>query len=1447
MADLIPANLTPQEQAEFDAPAANFDALNTRLGPDEEAQFQQWKAKYAPKDSGQDYDLRGAFKAGLTPDSNTGHWPDTFKKPNHPTFSNESKFAKDYPNLAGSWNGDTFKPAGSQQSIFQALSAPELAELAVKDKDNFDLINEFRNNQDAWSDPTLVQKVADAHNLIKQRGFKFSDLPGPVKIAGQVIDVGRGLLKQAWNYASAGVNAAVGAVADKGTEEELLKDAQQRVAENFAGTEQAVTGLSNMAEKGVKKIVSKLPGTKTPADFTPEEKVKDLWDAVGKGETEQDISKGHGAFMNAVGGHVISDLEKEGKGVRPEEVAKLAPGDPFSFWSFGKIMHGAGKVVKAATPEVVSGALSKAGTAITENAAKAGGKAIETAGDLTQMGAKATEIGAKYGLPVAGAIYGATKAGPIGVLPGIAGGQVAARTVTKVAQAAGKVGVAAEYLGQQVSGVKPLVSPYAQLTKDVIEATPSTIADIGKGVAADIGIAAVTAENPHDTESVGLGAAIGALHGGAKVFKHAVSGQIIAPRSYGSKSPVQSSGNFPQFDAMHSQAIQAAAPGVTERLNAVRQFAKGAAPGTDVFLAKDATSLQSTLEAVGVSSDNAKALAAQDGFFAVNAPAKDGTAKPIIIAKNIEAAPHEAYHAVQDVLGETANRQIDEIVKKEYANQWDQEGARYAKRLDDSSDPAKWRDTVLDWSGMGRSEAAEKLYQDIANEVRMATGADPDTAFVKDRVSGEWNKRVADAQAANPSATPEEVQAQVWRDILTPEEQTAAADRYLARELAAENFDMVFKHGPEGKSLPEKLAKIVANISSALGGEPLSDRRSGIGKIQPKFKVIQAVKKSIPAVEVAVKPEVKVAPKPSRAIPSTDETRVDAAKEAKDLAEGADETIPTGKTTSPKEILGTVAEAIAQQTGVKINYHSAPGEPAAATSSNRETRRSVIESFRNMPKEVRPLWEKNFFPERVIKTKAGYQIMGWAPEVFAANAHKLSKTLAEVNPKLSPYEIDATSGSFTETGWKSLYEDVQRFTKNQMAGRTGAGESLVVPASVTEKGAFAPQIKPGAEPLAQNRADFINLLFNFRLPDTARVQKGRLPLNVIGQEVSEATKPGRTAIPIRPRGEFSGKEAQALGIEGRDIKEVNPLRQQIEAEVMAKGKAMPEMIEAIQRLNLENINDVQLAPEQPQFRGNTLTLTAGFQPPSEEARKSGVEFVEAPAVKMPDGKVFEGKEYHADALNAAMAEGYYDFDNVTDGFVTNEGRFVDRKEAYKVAIDAGQMTKEDYLKKGARFKRESDPWLESTTFGATRKFQPGSAVDHMESMKDENKWKKIINWPSGKFGGGLTGWAFERGAEAKTPEDVASFLSANQFYSGLVREALAAGNFDAASGLMGRAQAAHEAYQAATGVNRDGALQGADFIQKHYDPKYQPPVPDPKYLKNQENIAEEVHPRQSKD
>lgn len=88
------------------------DYYNTPLSPAEKPKFDAWKEKYAPNDKGYDYDYQGAFKAGITPDTNRGHWSDQFKKPNHPTFSDESQYNGHEGYVGGHWGTDgTYTPS----------------------------------------------------------------------------------------------------------------------------------------------------------------------------------------------------------------------------------------------------------------------------------------------------------------------------------------------------------------------------------------------------------------------------------------------------------------------------------------------------------------------------------------------------------------------------------------------------------------------------------------------------------------------------------------------------------------------------------------------------------------------------------------------------------------------------------------------------------------------------------------------------------------------------------------------------------------------------------------------------------------------------------------------------------------------------------------------------------------------------------------------------------------------------------------------------------------------------------------------------------------------------------------------------------------------------------------------------------------------------------------
>ena len=67
--------------------------------------YQEWLATHGVTPS-DDYDTISAYRDGVTPDDR-GHLPDTYKKPNHITYSDESVYAqqKDAP-TPGMWRQD---------------------------------------------------------------------------------------------------------------------------------------------------------------------------------------------------------------------------------------------------------------------------------------------------------------------------------------------------------------------------------------------------------------------------------------------------------------------------------------------------------------------------------------------------------------------------------------------------------------------------------------------------------------------------------------------------------------------------------------------------------------------------------------------------------------------------------------------------------------------------------------------------------------------------------------------------------------------------------------------------------------------------------------------------------------------------------------------------------------------------------------------------------------------------------------------------------------------------------------------------------------------------------------------------------------------------------------------------------------------------------------------
>ena len=88
------------------------DKYNTKLTPEQESAFQLWATVMSNKlgrnilNDLYDYDMKGAFLEGLTPNGDL-HWDDKFKKPNHKTFSNQSIYHGIDGYYGGEWSKDS--------------------------------------------------------------------------------------------------------------------------------------------------------------------------------------------------------------------------------------------------------------------------------------------------------------------------------------------------------------------------------------------------------------------------------------------------------------------------------------------------------------------------------------------------------------------------------------------------------------------------------------------------------------------------------------------------------------------------------------------------------------------------------------------------------------------------------------------------------------------------------------------------------------------------------------------------------------------------------------------------------------------------------------------------------------------------------------------------------------------------------------------------------------------------------------------------------------------------------------------------------------------------------------------------------------------------------------------------------------------------------------------
>lgn len=142
-----PTPLYDNPKSPKDEDARDFSGkFNTELTEDEEKAYGEWITKQGAahgrdlsKDN-YDYDTRGQFKELGGKDLEKGHGPDTHKKPNHPTFSTDSKYhGKDAK--GGQWakkdGRDTFTPG---EENLKHRSPDELRNYFKQVEPNADLV-----------------------------------------------------------------------------------------------------------------------------------------------------------------------------------------------------------------------------------------------------------------------------------------------------------------------------------------------------------------------------------------------------------------------------------------------------------------------------------------------------------------------------------------------------------------------------------------------------------------------------------------------------------------------------------------------------------------------------------------------------------------------------------------------------------------------------------------------------------------------------------------------------------------------------------------------------------------------------------------------------------------------------------------------------------------------------------------------------------------------------------------------------------------------------------------------------------------------------------------------------------------------------------------------------------------------------------------------------------
>lgn len=1121
--------------------------------------------------------------------------------------------------------------AGLEEVTLPAAAAPAGSEAfaGLEEADDLDLRDEadltaddafkpadyINQNPKFRQDPEKSQKLLNIYRAKRVEGLELgkvakaavTEAPGIVKKAVQ--GVGDLVTRVSDIVVQPAANKVLGLLTgtDAATMEDIQVEAGKKqlkgASEVLAGTDSAITGLSQLAQQGTRKIFGKSPKTSSDSDL-----LNDLYMDAEFAKTMKTLSEGGGDASVALG--LDADLlAKEGIILDKEAIERLSLVDPVTMVAGG----GAFKIVGAGG-KLLATAASKAGAqAVMTGLKTVAAKSIETAGKAAAATARGAGKVAEI-LPAKsfGALVGGVKGGSLtGVAMGAAAGDVVKAAAIAGAEGAVRAGEKVAEIGaQMVPGFTgPKTASMARLASISASAPGRAAKAVGESAAQGAVAAAPLAVASDDSNTAGAilggGAALGAIAGTAAKAKGAVAETVaknyLDPTQItfeAVESPAY--GTDKALDASHAKAFAEMTP---QEQNMVSAFREAVRPGKGEIYVQDPATYKARIEAEMAKQKGSELTPeekAQADLYSKTHAEFDGTMvdldgnsrRVVFLKSSAKGLPHDAGHLFQSLLDPPAQQSLRDAVTKYYTPaQIEAFKAEYARRIGEPEFFSKLGEDA------GNAKAADELiaenYGQLFRNTPVTDLAAP-RPFLKEL--GQMAVNAGESLGIDLTAgrTTADLQAQPsfrLQSIL----RNAAQEVLTRPEASFEGPKNAPPAPPVPAPKPAPRAPIELPAPRSLEMAPKVELSPEA--INPASSIPSAGPVPVePALPVAVPAPTPVGGKNIRTTPEAqgDFASQRAAETGIAEAQKATETNPEVRATVDK-----IAQSMeAGNPVLEIEHRGITSEGGEGRTSRKSTQDKgyaaleelQIENRKNAPAEIVNLHQKTFVPVRFTTQGGKPTLLAMSLDKVISNIHRVVSD-ASANKVEGLLPVPTEGGKLTKAGWDRTLEIVQSYAENQSNGLRGDGKKLIRPGE--EAGVSIPAENPDytPKPLTEAEMNFANLLMGLHTPETGRVQKGRVPTNVKGQLVAEVNaKQPMTPTVIEP--EFIGK--QTLKGYDRTVKEVNPLRN----ELAARGVKTRELAAVTERLAVEDIGTVNPRADINFKPPVTDTVQGGFLPES---------------------------------------------------------------------------------------------------------------------------------------------------------------------------------------------------------------------------------------------------------